>query len=126
MIIMAEKKLTKREKLEMLLKEETVQTNPVYKELIEKEIETLKNKAENRKPTEKQKENAELGKKAVEYLNKEYARMTVTQLQNALEVSSNQKMSRIMSDEFKKGTVNKVSIKGVTYYEPLNFAESGE
>lgn len=123
---MAEKKLTKREKLEMLLKEETVQTNAMYKELIEKEIETLKNKAENRKPTEKQKENAELGKKAVEYLNKEYARMTVTQLQNALEVSSNQKMSRIMSDEFKKGTVNKVSIKGVTYYEPLNFAESGE
>lgn len=123
---MAEKKLTKREKLEMLLKEETVQTNPIYKELIEKEIETLKNKAENRKPTEKQKENAELGKKAVEYLNKEYARMTVTQLQNALEVQSNQKMSRILSDEFKKGTVNKVSIKGVTYYEPLNFAESGE
>jgi predicted HTH transcriptional regulator len=123
---MAEKKLTKREKLEMLLKEETVQSNAMYKELIEKEIETLKNKAENRKPTEKQKENAELGKKAVEYLNKEYARMTVTQLQNALEVSSNQKMSRIMSDEFKKGTVNKVSIKGVTYYEPLNFAESGE
>ena len=93
---------------------------------IVKEIETLKNKAENRKPTEKQKENAELGKKAVEYLNKEYARMTVTQLQNALEVSSNQKMSRIMSDEFKTGTVNKVSIKGVTYYEPFNFAESGE
>ena len=46
---MAEKKLTKREKLEMLLKEETVQTNAMYKELIEKEIETLKNKAENKK-----------------------------------------------------------------------------
>lgn len=123
---MAEKKLTKREKLEMLLKEETVQTNPIYKELIEKEIETLKNKAENRKPTEKQKENAEIGKKAVAYLNEQSARLTVTQLQMALDVSSNQKMSRIMSDELKKGTVNKVSIKGVTYYEPLNFAESGE
>lgn len=123
---MAEKKLTKREKLEMLLKEETVQTNAMYKELIEKEIETLKNKAENRKPTEKQKENAELGKKAVAYLNEQNARLTVTQLQIALDVSSNQKMSRIMSDEFKKGTVNKVSIKGVTYYEPLNFVESGE
>jgi hypothetical protein len=35
-------------------------------------------------------------------------------------------MSRIMSDELNKGTVNKVKIKGVTYYEPLNFAESGE
>jgi predicted HTH transcriptional regulator len=126
MIIMAEKKLTKREKLEMLLKEETVQSNAMYKELIEKEIETLKNKAENRKPTEKQKENAEIGKKAVEYLVTQNERMTVTQLQNALDVSSNQKMSRIMSDELKKGTVNKVSIKGVTYYEPLNFAESGE
>jgi hypothetical protein len=126
MIIMAEKKLTKREKLEMLLKEETVQSNAMYKELIEKEIETLKNKAENRKPTEKQKENAEIGKKAVAYLNEQSARLTVTQLQMALDVSSNQKMSRIMSDELNKGTVNKVKIKGVTYYEPLNFAESGE
>jgi 4-hydroxy-L-threonine phosphate dehydrogenase PdxA len=126
MIIMAEKKLTKREKLEMLLKEETVQSNAMYKELIEKEIETLKNKAENRKPTEKQKENAEIGKKAVAYLNEQSARLTVTQLQTALDVSSNQKMSRIMSDELNKGTVNKVKIKGVTYYEPLNFTESGE
>ena len=123
---MAEKKLTKREKLEMLLKEETVQTNAMYKELIEKEIETLKNKAENRKPTEKQKENAEIGTKAVELLNKEYARMTVTQLQNALDIPSNQKMSAILRAEYANGTVNKVSIKGVTYYEPLNFAESGE
>ena len=123
---MAEKKITKREKLEMLLKEETVQSNAMYKELIEKEIETLKNKAENRKPTEKQKENAELGKKAVEYLNEQNARLTVTQLQNALDVQSNQKMSAILRTEFANGTVNKVSIKGVTYYEPLNFTESGE
>lgn len=123
---MAEKKITKREKLEMLLKEETVQSNAMYKELIEKEIETLKNKAENRKPTEKQKENAELGKKAVEYLNEQNARLTVTQLQMALDIPSNQKMSAIMRAEYANGTVNKVSIKGVTYYEPLNFAESGE
>lgn len=123
---MAEKKITKREKLEMLLKEETVQSNAMYKELIEKEIETLKNKAENRKPTEKQKENAELGKKAVEYLNGQNARLTVTQLQNALDIPSNQKMSAILRAEYANGTVNKVSIKGVTYYEPLNFAESGE
>jgi predicted HTH transcriptional regulator len=126
MIIMAEKKLTQREKFEMLLKEETIQSTPIYKDLIEKTVESLKKKAENRKPTEKQKENAEIGKKAVEYLVTQNERMTVTQLQNALDVSSNQKMSRIMSDELNKGTVNKVKIKGVTYYEPLNFAESGE
>ena len=123
---MAEKKITKREKLEMLLKEETVQSNAMYKELIEKEIETLQKKADNRKPTEKQKENAELGKKAVEYLNEQNARLTVTQLQMALDIPSNQKMSAIMRAEYANGTVNKVSIKGVTYYEPLNFAESGE
>lgn len=126
MIIMAEKKLTQREKFEMLLKEETIQSTPIYKELIEKTVESLKKKAENRKPTEKQKENAEIGKKAVEYLNEQNARLTVTQLQNALDIQSNQKMSRIMSDELNNGTVNKVKIKGVTYYEPLNFAESGE
>lgn len=123
---MAEKKITKREKLEMLLKEETVQSNSMYKELIEKEIETLQKKADNRKPTEKQKENAEIGKKAVEYLNEQNARLTVTQLQNALDIPSNQKMSAILRAEYANGTVNKVSIKGVTYYEPLDFAESGE
>lgn len=126
MIIMAEKKLTQREKFEMLLKEETIQSNPTYKDLIEKTVESLKKKAENRKPTEKQKENAELGKKAVEYLNEQNERMTVTQLQNALDVQSNQKMSAILRAELANGTVNKVSIKGVTYYEPLNFTESGE
>ena len=121
-----EKKITKKEKLEMLLKEETVQSNAMYKELIEKEIETLQKKADNRKPTEKQKENAELGKKAVEYLNEQNARLTVTQLQVALDVKSNQKMSAILRAEYANGTVNKVSIKGVTYYEPLDFVESGE
>ncbi len=115
------KKRTQREIYEEMLTLEAIQSNAEYKEQIEKVVASLKKKAENRKPTEKQKENAEIGKKAVEYLATQYARMTVTELQNALGVQSNQKMSRIMSDEFKNGTVNKVSVKGVTYYEPLGF-----
>jgi hypothetical protein len=122
MIIMAEtKKRTQKEIFEEMLGLDVIQSNAEYKEILEKKVAELKKKAENRKPTEKQKENAELGKKAIEYLATQYARMTVTQLQNALDVQSNQKMSRIMSDEYKNGTVNKVSIKGVTYYEPLGF-----
>ena len=122
MIIMAEaKKRTQREIFEEMLGLDVIQSNAEYKEILEKKVAELKKKAENRKPTEKQKENAELGKKAVEYLATQNERMTVTQLQNALNVQSNQKMSRIMSDELKNGTVNKVSIKGVTYYEPLGF-----
>lgn len=122
MIIMAEiKKRTQREIFEEMLGLDVIQSNAEYKEILEKKVAELKKKAENRKPTEKQKENAELGKKAIEYLATQNARLTVTQLQVALDVQSNQKMSRIMSDEYKNGTVNKVSIKGVTYYEPLGF-----
>jgi hypothetical protein len=122
MITMAEtKKRTQKEIFEEMLGLDVIQSNAEYKEILEKKVAELKKKAENRKPTEKQKENAEIGKKAIEYLATQYARMTVTQLQNALDVQSNQKMSRIMSDEYKNGTVNKVSIKGVTYYEPLGF-----
>lgn len=115
------KKRTQKEIFEEMLGLDVIQSNAEYKEILEKKVAELKKKAENRKPTEKQKENAEIGKKAVEYLATQYARMTVTELQNALGVQSNQKMSRIMSDEFKNGTVNKVSVKGVTYYEPLGF-----
>ena len=122
MIIMAEmKKITQKEIFEEMLGLDVIQSNAEYKEILEKKVAELKKKAENRKPTEKQKENAEIGKKAIEYLVAQNERMTVTQLQNALDVQSNQKMSRIMSDEYKNGTVNKVSIKGVTYYEPLGF-----
>ena len=115
------KKRTQKEIFEEMLGLEVIQSNAEYKEILEKKVAELKKKAENRKPTEKQKENAELGKKAIEYLATQNARLTVTQLQVALDVQSNQKMSRIMSDEYKNGTVNKVSIKGVTYYEPLGF-----
>ena len=115
------KKRTQKEIFEEMLGLDVIQSNAEYKEILEKKVAELKKKAENRKPTEKQKENAELGKKAIEYLATQNARLTVTQLQVALDVQSNQKMSRIMSDEYKNGTVNKVSIKGVTYYEPLGF-----
>ena len=119
---MAEKKnRTQREIFEEMLGLDVIQSNVEYKEIIEKKVAELKKKAENRKPTETQKKNAEIGKKAIEYLATQNARLTVTQLQVALDVQSNQKMSRIMSDEYKNGTVNKVSIKGVTYYEPLGF-----
>lgn len=115
------KKRTQREIFEEMLGLDVIQANAEYKEILEKKVAELKKKAENRKPTEKQKENAEIGKKAIEYLVAQNERMTVTQLQVALDVQSNQKMSRIMSDEYKNNTVNKVSIKGVTYYEPLGF-----
>ena len=122
MITMADvKKKTQKELFEEMLTLDVIQSNAEYKEILEKKVAELKKKAENRKPTEKQKENAELGKKAVEYIGNQNARLTVTQVQVALDVQSNQKMSRILSDEYKNGTINKVSIKGVTYYEPLNF-----
>lgn len=119
---MAEKnKRTQREIFEEMLGLDVINSNPDYKNLIEKKLEELKKKAENRKPTETQKKNAEIGRKAIEYLSAQNTRLTITQLQVALDVPSNQRLSRIMSDAYKNGTVNKVSIKGVSYYEPLGF-----
>lgn len=57
-----EKKLTKAQKYTMLLNEPIVQENPIYKELIEHEMELLasKNAKKSSEPTKAQKENEEL------------------------------------------------------------------
>lgn len=57
-----EKKLTKAQKYTMLLNEPVVQENPIYKELIEHEMELLasKNAKKSSEPTKAQKANEEL------------------------------------------------------------------
>lgn len=70
---MAEKKMTKREKFEMLAKIDAVKANPMLVEFIEHELELLakKNASGEGKMTATQKENQELKEKILECMENE-------------------------------------------------------
>ena len=111
-----EKKITKREKFEMLMALSEVQANPVLTEFIEREIELLakKNSAE-KKPTEKQTENAGIKDIIVEVLTDEEKGMTISAMQkkNAdLGEYSNQKISALVRQMILDGIVEKTEEKG--------------
>lgn len=68
---MTEKRITKREKYEMLLAIDAVKENPMLVEFCEKEIEMLNKKNANgseRKPTERQVENEALKAEILNYM----------------------------------------------------------
>ena len=115
-----EKKITKREKFEMLKNIAEVQANPVLSEFIEREIELLakKNSAE-KKPTEKQTENAGIKEIIVEVLTDEENGMTISAMQKKcadLAEYSNQKISALVRQMILDGIVEKTEEKGKAYF----------
>ena len=115
-----EKKITKREKFEMLMALSEVQANPVLSEFIEREIELLakKNSAE-KKPTEKQTENAGIKDIIIEVLTDEEKGMTISAMQKKcadLAEYSNQKISALVRQMILDGIVEKTEEKGKAYF----------
>ena len=115
-----EKKITKREKFEMLKNIAEVQANPILSEFIEREIELLakKNSAE-KKPTEKQTENAGIKDIIVEVLTDEEKGMTISAMQKKiadLGEYSNQKISALVRQMILDGIVEKTEEKGKAYF----------
>ena len=115
-----EKKITKREKFEMLKNIAEVQANPILSEFIEREIELLakKNSAE-KKPTEKQTENAGIKEIIVEVLTDEENGMTISAMQKKcaeLGEYSNQKISALVRQMILDGIVEKTEEKGKAYF----------
>ena len=115
-----EKKITKREKFEMLKNIAEVQANPVLSEFIEREIELLakKNSAE-KKPTEKQTENAGIKEVIIETLTDEEKGMTISAMQKKcaeLGEYSNQKISALVRQMILDGIVEKTEEKGKAYF----------
>lgn len=115
-----EKKITKREKFEMLKNIAEVQANSILSEFIEREIELLakKNSAE-KKPTEKQTENAGIKEVIIEALTDEEKGMTISAMQkkNAeLGEYSNQKISALVRQMILDGIVEKTEEKGKAYF----------
>ena len=115
-----EKKITKRERFEMLMAIAEVQANPILSEFIERELELLskKNSAE-KKPTEKQTENAGIKDIIMEVLTDEENGMTISAMQKKsadLAEYSNQKISALVRQMILDGIVEKTEEKGKAYF----------
>ena len=111
------KKITKREKFEMLMTIAEVKANPILSEFIERELELLakKNSAE-KKPTAQQAENEIIKEIILENLT---SRMTISEMQKSipdLAEYSNQKISALMRQLILEGLVEKVEDKRKSYF----------
>lgn len=114
------KKLTKREKFEMLMTIAEVKANPILSEFIERELELLakKNSAE-KKPTAQQAENEAIKETILENLT---SRMTISEMQKSipdLAEYSNQKISALMRQLILEGLVEKVEDKRKSYFSKV-------
>lgn len=114
------KKITKREKFEMLKAIAEVQANPVLSEFIERELELLakKNSAE-KKPTAQQEENEAIKEIILENLT---SRMTISEMQKTipdLAEYSNQKISALMRQLILEGLVVKDEDKRKSYFSKV-------
>lgn len=114
------KKITKREKFEMLKAIAEVQANPILSEFIERELELLakKNSAE-KKPTAQQEENEAIKEIILENLT---SHMTISEMQKSipdLAEYSNQKISALMRQLILEGLVKKVEDKRKSYFSKV-------
>ena len=117
-----EKKLTKREKFTMLLEIPEVSDNPLLSEFVEHEIELLDKKNAtkgDKKPTERQKQNASVADMVVEAMtaNRLY---TITELLKEVpglpEDMTNQRMTHIVKGLMDSGKVVKTVDKRKSFF----------
>lgn len=97
---MTEKKITKKMVVEMMLADEKIVANEVFKAYLENELELLKKKSENKKATKTQVENEKLKSTVLAVLSGTDKALTVTELLKAhpdFAELSNQKMSALVS-----------------------------
>ena len=98
-------KTTKREVINMMLNEEVIALNSVYREYLEHELELLDKKSASRKPTKTQEDNERLKEIIMTIVDDKG--MTITEIQKKnteLGELSNQKVSalvRLLADEGK-------------------------
>lgn len=117
---MTEKKLTKREKFEMILAIEEVANNELLANTIKHEIELLDKKrtSSSTKLTAKQTENEEIKNVIVSILEKSGSAMTVTQLMKTEELCdhSMNKLTALVTQLKKEHRIFRFVEKRVTYF----------
>ena len=115
------KKMTKREKFEMLMAIPEVNSNPTLSEFIAHELELLaKKNTSEKKPTAVQVANEGLKQTIMDVLTENGGLMTVTDIQKSCEELaelSNQKVSALVRQMKDDGKVEKVEDKRKSYFK---------
>ena len=106
-------KITKREVIGMMMKEEVVKANPTYVAYLENELALLDKKAQNKKATKTQEQNVGIKATILKVLAT-IGSGTVTDIQNGneeLSALSNQKVSALVRQLVESGEVVKTTDK---------------
>ena len=115
------KKMTKREKFEMLMAISEVNSNPILSEFIAHELELLaKKNSSEKKPTAVQVANEGLKQTIMDVLMENGGLMTVTDIQKSCEELaelSNQKVSALIRQLKDDGKVEKIEDKRKSYFK---------
>jgi response regulator RpfG family c-di-GMP phosphodiesterase len=125
-----EKKITKREVVEMMLADEVISSNEVYTKYLKNELELLVKKSENKKATKNQLENESLMTVIVDVMSG-MAPATATEVLNAVKrvdadkyaTLTNQRVSALLKKLVENDTVEKSIDKRVSRFALKDFAE---
>ena len=121
-------KITKREVIGMMMKEEVVKANPTYVAYLENELALLDKKAQNKKATKTQEQNVGIKTTILEVLGT-IGSGTVTDIQNGneeLSALSNQKVSALVRQLVESGEVVKTIDKKKSIFSLAESEVEGE
>ena len=121
-------KITKREVIGMMMKEEVVKANPTYVAYLENELALLDKKAQNKKATKTQEQNVGIKATILEVLAT-IGSGTVTDIQNGneeLSALSNQKVSALVRQLVESGDVVKTTDKKKSIFSLAENEVEGE
>ncbi len=121
-------KITKREVIGMMMKEEVVKANPTYVAYLENELALLDKKAQNKKATKTQEQNVGIKATILEVLAT-IGSGTVTDIQNGneeLSALSNQKVSALVRQLVESGEVVKTTDKKKSIFSLAESEVEGE
>ena len=121
-------KITKREVIVMMMKEEVVKANPTYVAYLENELALLNKKAQNKKATKTQEQNVGIKATILEVLAI-IGSGTVTEIQNGnaeLSALSNQKVSALVRQLVEAGKVMKTVDKKKSIFSLAESEVEGE
>lgn len=120
---MAEKKITKREVVTMMLADENIKQNDMFVAYLENELALLTKKAENKKATKSQTENVEIKEVIIDVLGR-MGKGRAGEIQLAIQATdkekyatlTNQRTSAILKQMIDEGTVVKTVDKKVSTF----------
>jgi response regulator RpfG family c-di-GMP phosphodiesterase len=124
---MAEKKITKREVIEMMLADNHITNNEMWVAYLQNELELLKKKAENKKATKNQTENIEI-KADILQVMANMPPSTATEIMNAVKSTdvekyvtiTNQRVSALLKQLIEDNKVVKSVDKKVSKFALVN------